>query len=159
MPAVAAEDANVAAIRAARDRYNAAIVARDVAGVRAVFVDDYKGIAGTNGDLVSGGEAMTGFFAQAFKTPGFITYIRTPDSIVTATPADRAMERGHWVGRSIVGGVGGTTEIRNEGEYLAVWVPVAGGWKLRSETFVTLSRSENPSRSENESRSESPAPK
>jgi ketosteroid isomerase-like protein len=140
MPAVAAEDANVAAIRAARDRYNAAIVARDVAGVRAAFVDDYKGIAGTNGDLVSGGEAMTAFFAQAFKTPGFITYIRTPDSIVTATPADRAMERGHWVGRSI----SGANEVRNEGEYLAVWVPVAGGWKLRSETFVTLLRSESP---------------
>jgi ketosteroid isomerase-like protein len=140
MPAVAAEDANVAAIRAARERYNAAIVARDVAGVRAMFTDDYKGIAGTNGDLVSGGEAMTAFFAQAFKTPGFITYVRTPDSIVTATPADRAMERGHWVGRSI----SGSTEIRNEGEYLAVWVPAAGGWKLRSETFVTLSRTESP---------------
>ena len=140
MPALAAEDANVAAIRAARERYNAAIVARDVPGVRAAFTDDYKGIAGTNGDLVSGGDAMAAFFVQAFRTPGFITYIRTPDSIALATPADRAMERGHWVGRSI----SGATEIRNEGEYLAVWVPVAGGWKLRSETFVTLSRSESP---------------
>jgi ketosteroid isomerase-like protein len=136
--ALAADDA--AAIRTARERYNAAIANRDVAAVRAVFAQDYKGIAGTNGDLVAGGDAMAAFFDKAFKTPGFITYIRTPDVITVATPAERAMERGRWVGRSI----SGTTEIRNEGEYLAVWVPVAGGWKLRSETFVTLSRTESP---------------
>lgn len=137
-PAFAADD--VAAIRGARDRYNAAIAARDVAGVRAVLTDDYKGIAGTNGDLVSGGEAMAAFFAKAFATPGFITYVRTPDVVTVATPAERAMERGHWVGRS----VNGTTETSITGEYLAVWVPVAGGWKLRSETFATLARSESP---------------
>jgi ketosteroid isomerase-like protein len=140
MPAIAAEDANVAAIRLARERYNVAIVTRDVAGVRAMFTDDYKGIAGTNGDLVGGGEAMAAFFARAFATPGFITYVRTPDVITVATPADRAMERGHWVGRS----VSAKTETSITGEYLAVWVPVAGGWKLRSETFVTLARSESP---------------
>jgi ketosteroid isomerase-like protein len=138
MPAMAADDAG--AIRAARERYNVAIVSRDVAGVRAMFTDDYKGIAGTNGDLVSGGEAMAAFFARAFATPGFITYVRTPDVITVAKPADRAMERGHWVGRSI----SGTTETSISGEYLAVWVPVAGGWKLRSETFVSLARSEVP---------------
>jgi ketosteroid isomerase-like protein len=137
-PAAAADDA--AAIRTARAAYNAAIANRDVAAVRAVFVDDYKGIAGSTGDLVAGGDAMAAFFARAFKTPGFITYIRTPDVITVASPAERAMERGHWVGRS----VSGATETRTEGEYLAVWVPVAGGWKLRSETFVTLSRSESP---------------
>jgi ketosteroid isomerase-like protein len=140
MPALAAEDTNAAAIRAARERYNVAIVTRDVPGVRAMFADDYKGIAGTNGDLVSGGDAMAAFFAKAFTTPGFITYVRTPDVISMATPADRAMERGHWVGRS----VSGATETSITGEYLAVWVPVAGGWKLRSETFVTLARSESP---------------
>jgi ketosteroid isomerase-like protein len=139
-PVVAAEDANAAAIRAARERYNVAIVTRDVAGVQAMFTEDYKGIAGTNGDLVSGGAAMAAFFAKVFTTPGFVTYVRTPDVITVATPADRAMERGHWVGRSI----SGTTETSISGEYLAVWVPVAGGWKLRSETFVTLSRSESP---------------
>jgi ketosteroid isomerase-like protein len=137
-PALAADEAG--AIRAARERYNAAIANRDVAGVRAAFTDDYKGIAGTNGDLVTGGDAMAAFFERAFKTPGFITYIRTPAVITVAASAERAMERGHWVGRSL----SGTTEIRNEGEYLAVWVPVAGGWKLRSETFVTLSRTESP---------------
>ena len=135
-PALAADDA--AAIRAAREGYNAAITRRDVAAIRAVLTDDYKGIAGTNGDLVSGGAAMADFFARVFATPGFITYVRTPDVVTVATPADRAMERGHWVGRSTNAG----TETSISGEYLAVWVPVAGGWKLRSETFVTLSRSD-----------------
>lgn len=137
-PALAADDA--AAIRSARERYNAAIAARDVAGVRAVLTDDYKGIAGTNGDLVSGGDAMAAFFGKAFATPGFVTYVRTPDAVTVATPAERAMERGHWVGRSVNAG----TETSITGEYLAVWVPVAGGWKLRSETFVTLARTESP---------------
>lgn len=41
------------------------------------------------------------------------------------------MERGHWSGGSLNG--------QFSGEYLAVWVLTPKGWKLRSETFVTLS--------------------
>lgn len=129
---------DVAAIRTARASYNAAIIARDVAGVRAAFIDDYKGLAGSGGELIAGGDAMAAYFARAFANPDFISFVRTPDVVAVAVPADRAMERGHWLGRRKTA----SSEARLHGEYLAIWVPVAGGWRLRSESFVTLSQSE-----------------
>ena len=125
-------------IRSARAAYNAAIIARDAAAIRAAFVDDYKGMAGSGGELIAGGDAMAAYFAQAFQNPAFISFIRTPDVITIATPADRAMERGHWLGRTKTA----SGEAQLHGEYLAVWVPSPAGWRLRSETFVTLSHSE-----------------
>lgn len=127
-PAAAADAARD--IKAARAAYNAAIAARDVAGLRAAFGDDYIGIAGSGGERIIGGDAMADYFARAFKTPGFLGFVRTPDVVTVAVPAARAMERGHWSGGSVSG--------RLTGEYLAVWVPTPQGWKLRSETFVTL---------------------
>jgi ketosteroid isomerase-like protein len=127
---------NEADIRAARARYNAAIAAHDSATIRAMFIDDYKGIAGSSGELISGGDAMTAYFANAFHNPDFLGFVRTPDVITVATPPDRAMERGHWHG--------GTRSATLSGEYLAVWVPTAAGWKLRSESFVTLGRQAPP---------------
>ena len=126
----AAADA-AAQIRAARAAYNAAIAARDVAGVRGALGEGYVGIAGTGGEAIVGADAMADYFARAFKTPGFLGFVRTPGAVVVAVPAQRAMERGHWSGGSASG--------RVNGEYLAVWVPTPLGWKLRSETFVTLS--------------------
>jgi ketosteroid isomerase-like protein len=120
----------VADIRAARAAFNAAIAARDVAGVRAALGDTYVGIAGTGGEAIIGADAMADYFARAFQTPGFLGFVRTPDVVTVAEPALRAMERGRWTG--------GSTSGRVSGEYLAVWVPTPQGWKLRSETFVTL---------------------
>ncbi|WP_310498806.1 DUF4440 domain-containing protein [Sandarakinorhabdus sp.] len=119
-------------IKAARAAYNAAIAARDVAGVRAALGSDYIGIAGSGGETIIGADAMADYFARSFKTPGFLGFVRTPDMVTVAAPAERAMERGRWSGGSLSG--------RLSGEYLAVWVPTANGWKLRSETFVTLAR-------------------
>ena len=103
-----------------------------------MFVDDYKGIAGSGGELVPGGDAMAAYFAAAFRNPAFLGFVRTPDAVTIALPPERAMERGHWVGRSMTP----AGEARLEGEYLAVWVPTGKGWRLRSETFVTLSHTE-----------------
>lgn len=121
----------IADIRAARAAYNAAIAARDVAGVRGVLGDGYVGIAGSGGEAIIGADAMADYFARAFKTPGFLGFVRTPDVVTIAVPPVRAMERGHWSGGSVSG--------QSHGEYLAVWVPTPAGWKLRSESFVTLS--------------------
>jgi ketosteroid isomerase-like protein len=127
--------ATVAAIRTARDRYNAALVARDLPRVRALLVDDYVGLPGSSGNLVNGGDAMVERFAVAFSDPAFITYVRHPDTVRIARPPERAMERGHWLAR-----YRGDKEGRPRfaGEYLAVWVPGPQGWRLRSESFVTL---------------------
>lgn len=125
-------------IRAARATYNAAIAARDVAGVRAVLGDHYVGIAGTGGEAIIGADAMAEYFARAFKAPGFLGFVRTPDVVVPAVPPQRAMERGHWQG--------GTLNAQVHGEYLAVWVLTGAGWKLRSESFVTLGTGPWPAR-------------
>jgi ketosteroid isomerase-like protein len=123
---------NQAEIRDARARYNAAIAGHDSATIRTMFIDDYKGLAGSGGELIAGGDAMAAYFANAFRNPDFLGFVRTPDVITVAIPPDRAMERGHWQG--------GTRNATLRGEYLAVWVPTAAGWKLRSESFVTLGR-------------------
>lgn len=125
-------------IRTARAAYNAAIRAHDTTGIRATFAESYVGIAGSGGEVITGGDAMTAYFANAFGNPAFLGFVRTPEVVTVAVPADRAMERGHWVGRTRTAG----GEARLGGEYLAVWVPTAAGWRLRSETFVTLTRSE-----------------
>ena len=126
----------VADIKTARAAYNAAIAARDAAGVRAALGEDYIGIAGTTGEAIISADAMADYFARAFKTPGFLGFVRTPDVIMVANPPARAMERGHWSG--------GSTNGQLSGEYLAVWVPTPTGWKLRSETFVTLANGARP---------------
>ena len=46
-------------IKTARAAYNAAIAARDVAGVRAALGDTYVGIAGTGGEAIIGAAGTT----------------------------------------------------------------------------------------------------
>lgn len=128
----------VADIRAARAAYNAAIAARDAAGVRTVLGESYVGIAGSTGEAIIGADAMTDYFARAFKTSGFIGFVRTPDRVTIGTPPQRAVEHGRWSG-------GGTSGVLS-GEYFAVWVPTPAGWKLRSESFVTLAGGAPPGR-------------
>ena len=125
----------VAQIRHARDRYNAALLARDLPGVRRLLVDDYVGLPGSSGNLVAGGDAMIERFAVAFSDPAFVTYVRSPIEVRVAKPAQRAMERGRWLARYRTD----KTKPRFSGEYLAIWVPGPQGWRLRSESFVTLS--------------------
>lgn len=123
-------------IKAARAAYNEAIKARDVAGVRAALGEGYVGIAGSGGEAIIGADAMADYFARAFRTPGFLGFVRTPVEVRVATPPQRAMERGRWQGGSVSGLL--------HGEYLAVWVPTPAGWKLRSESFVTLGAGPSP---------------
>ncbi|MBB6228670.1 ketosteroid isomerase-like protein [Polymorphobacter multimanifer] len=132
---------DVAEIRTARASYNAAILNRDAATISALFGPGYKGLAGSGGELIDSGPAMTAYFVRAFKNPAFITFERTPEVITIAERRERAMERGTWLGRSLTPD---GDEDQLVGEYLAVWVPTPTGWKLRSESFVTLARREVP---------------
>lgn len=134
-PAVADD---IADIRGLRAQYNAAILAHDAGTIRDMFAPGYVGIAGSGGELIAGGKSMAAYFANAFKKPAFLGFVRTPDVVTLAVPAERAMERGHWTGRSRTP----TGEVQLDGEYMAVWVPMAAGWRLRSESFVTLSRTD-----------------
>ncbi len=124
------------AVRALRAESNAAIAAHDVNRLRRVLDDDYHGIQGTTGALDSGGAATARSYGdEEFKDPTFITYRRTPESIVEAQSGKRIAETGHWVGewRKPDG------TMRKTGIYLAMWIPSGGTWRLKSESFVTLS--------------------
>ncbi|MGA2189004.1 MAG: nuclear transport factor 2 family protein [Steroidobacteraceae bacterium] len=122
-------------VRAQRAEYNAAISARDAVRLRTFLVDDYHLIMGSSGDVDSGGDAATrGYVDEEFKDPTFVTYRRTPTSIVIAASGKRIAETGHFEG--IWRKPDGT--MRKTGIYLAMWIPSAGTWRLKSEAFVTL---------------------
>jgi hypothetical protein len=122
-------------VRVQRAESNAAIKAHDAIRLRKLFDDDYHGIQGTSGDLDSGGEATARSYAdEEFKDPTFVTYRRTPTSIVNAQSGKRVAEAGQWEG--IWRKSDGT--MRKTGVYLAMWIPSGGTWRLKSEAFVTL---------------------
>jgi hypothetical protein len=122
-------------VRAQRAEYNAAIAAHDPVRLRALLVDDYHLILGSSGNVDSGGDAATrGYADDEFKDPTFVTYRRMPTTVVTAVSGKRIAETGRFEG--IWQRPDGT--MRKTGIYLAMWVPSAGTWRLKSEAFVTL---------------------
>ena len=132
-PSMAATPSSI--VRAQRAEYNAAIAAHDPVRLRAFLVDDYHLILGSSGNVDSGGDAATrGYADEEFKDPTFVTYRRVPTTIVTAVSGKRIAETGRFEG--IWQKRDGT--MRKTGIYLAMWVPSAGTWRLKSEAFVTL---------------------
>jgi hypothetical protein len=92
-------DSPTLVVRVRRAESNAAIKAHDAVRLRKLFDDDYHGIQGTSGDLHSGGDATASSYAdEEFKDPTFVTYRRTPTSIVNALSGKRVAEAGHWEG-------------------------------------------------------------
>ncbi len=128
-------DPLVALVSAQRTESNAAIAAHDAVRLRKLFADDYHGISGTSGALDSGGDATArSYAAEEFQDPAFVTDRRTPTSIVAAASAKRVAESGRW--EVVWHEPHGT--MRKTGVYLAMWIPSAGGWRLKAEAFVTL---------------------
>ena len=122
-------------VRAQRAEYNAAIAAHDPARLRMFLVEDYHLISGTSGDIDSSGDAAArGYADEEFKDPTFVTYRRTPTTVVNAVSGKRVAETGRFEG--VWHKPDGT--MRKTGIYLAMWVPSAGTWRLKSEAFVTL---------------------
>ncbi|MBS0578901.1 MAG: nuclear transport factor 2 family protein [Proteobacteria bacterium] len=122
-------------VRVQRAEYNAAIAAHDPVRLRTFLVDDYHLISGSSGNVDSGGDAATrGYADEEFKDPTFVTYRRTPTTIVKAVSGKRVAETGQFEGIwQKPDGI-----MRKTGIYLAMWVPSAGTWRLKSESFVTL---------------------
>ncbi len=122
-------------VRAQRAEYNAAIAAHDAVRLRTFLVDDYHLILGSSGNVDSGADAATrGYADEEFKDPTFVRYRRTPTSIVTAASGKRIAETGRFEGLwNKPDGI-----MRRTGIYLAMWIPSAGTWRVKSEAFVTL---------------------
>src|SRR3954465_12062228 len=125
--------ADVAAIRAARARSNAAIAMHQFEDMRPLLLPDYVLLPGSLGKALGIDEAGRRL-ATAFAQPGFVTSVRTPRRIVRAASGKRASETGIWLGtwRKADG------TMRLSGIYQAMWVPKPGGGKLQKERFVSL---------------------
>jgi ketosteroid isomerase-like protein len=119
------------AIRGLRAASNKAIAASDVSGFAASLEDGFVVVTG-NGSLLTREEYIA-TFAKDFEDPKSVRFERIVDSIEISSSVPLAAEHGHWVGRI----PGGPDLFR--GTYLAMWRRGEGGWKLRTELFVSLS--------------------
>lgn len=113
------------AIRARRRLTNRLIAAREPQRLRPFFLADARLITG-DGGLILGADAIVEAFAAQFREPGFIPYVRTPDTVEVDASANRAAETGRWTGGGVLGA------------YMAAWRKVTGQWVIESELFVTL---------------------
>jgi hypothetical protein len=113
------------AIAARRRLINKRIATRDAQGLRPFFAPDAQLIPG-GGGLILGVDAIVEAFAAQFREPGFVAYVRAPDSIEVDAAEERAAETGRWTGNGM------------SGTYLAAWRKVTGQWMIESELFVTL---------------------
>jgi ketosteroid isomerase-like protein len=117
------------AIRARRRLTNKLIAAHDAARLRPFLAPDVKLIPG-DGGLLMGADAVVDAFAAQFRDPGFVTYLRTTETVALNATADRAAEQGHWDAH--------WKSLNMAGSYLACWRKVTGQWVIESELFVTL---------------------
>jgi uncharacterized protein (TIGR02246 family) len=119
-----------AAIRALRERSNAAIAARDPDAIVALMTDDVR-VAVAGGPVLTGRAANRDAFAAQMAEPGFGGYVRTPTQVLAGDDPARATELGTWVGRWRVRG----RVHEQRGSYRAEWEHTAVGWRLRSEVY------------------------
>jgi hypothetical protein len=113
------------AIRARRRLTNKLIAAREAQRLKPFFVTDARLITG-DGGLLLGADAIVEAFAAQFREPGFVAYVRTPDTVELELAGERAAETGRWTGNGL------------SGAYMACWRKVTGQWAIESELFVTL---------------------
>jgi hypothetical protein len=117
-------------IRSQRAASNQAIAARDIAGFAASLEPGFVVVTG-NGSFLSR-ERYIATFAKDFEDPHSVRFERFVDSVEMSSSLPLAAEHGHWEGHV----PGGPAIFR--GTYLAMWRKSEGGWKLRSELFVSL---------------------
>jgi ketosteroid isomerase-like protein len=113
------------AIRARRRLTNKLIAAREAQRLRPFFATDAQLIPG-GGGLILGADAIVEAFAQQFREPGFVAYVRTPQTVDVDARGETAAETGRWTGAG------------RSGAYMAGWRKVTGQWAIESELFVTL---------------------
>jgi hypothetical protein len=113
------------AIRARRRLTNKLIAGREAQRLRPFFAPEARVIPG-GGGLILGVDAIVDAFAQQFRAPGFIAYVRTPDLVEIDAAGETAAETGRWTGAGM------------SGAYMAAWRKITGQWVIESELFVTL---------------------
>jgi ketosteroid isomerase-like protein len=117
-----------AEIRAMRVRHNAAIAARDLAGVMAIVAADYVLVTG-DGGIIRSREAVLQAWMGEFANPDFVTYVRTPDRVEVGD--GHVAESGKWKATY-------RSDAKTHGRYLVHWRREPDGWRTVADLYVTL---------------------
>lgn len=118
-------------IRALRLANNHAIARHDVSGMREAWSTDIHLICCGN-LMFSGASALIASYEGVeFKDPGFVEYVRIPESITVSSDRSQAAEYGRWIGVF-------TAEPVRLGRYFASWRKERGRWRITSESYVPL---------------------
>ena len=113
---------------------NHAIAAHDIPRLMAFFTSDYRATAG-NGTQVRSLDELRALLSRRFDEAPGLAYVRTPGEITLSNDGMRAFESGRW---TTVDPQALPGEVLPGGRYSAMWLRVAGEWKIHSELFTTL---------------------
>jgi ketosteroid isomerase-like protein len=122
-----------AAIQFARAQQDAAIAARDIERVTALWTDDVSVRRGL-GQLFTGRAAYRRLVESEASSDTRVVYQREPSDIVVSSSWPLGFETGTWTGH-LDSGVG---PVVIAGRYSAQWVKRDGRWLIRAEVFVAL---------------------
>ena len=128
-----AQDGPVAAIQAARARFNAAIATHDTIALDRDWADDITVIA-SRGAVTSGRAAYRASLIGQFESRPDVIYLRTPVTLVLHFALGMVTEEGDWTGSW----TDDRGKVQVGGHYLAQWRLDRGRWLLHSEAFGLL---------------------
>lgn len=123
---------DVSQIRALRLANNRAIARHDISGMRETWSSDIHLICCGNAMFSGATELIASYQEDEFKNPSFVAYVRIPERITVSTDRAQATEYGKWVG------VFTRPNPVPSGKYFASWKKERDGWKISSESYVTL---------------------
>jgi ketosteroid isomerase-like protein len=126
-----ADGAAARAIRAARERSNAAIAAHDTAGIGAILAPDVVIVTSASAIQMNRAASLRGF-AEQFRTRPGVSYRRSPERIEVFALWRMASEEGQWTG----GWRDADGPVSLGGRYFAKWRERDGRWLIESETYV-----------------------
>lgn len=121
-------------IRAAREKFNLAIVNKDAAPIRALLAPSYHLVTGRSDQLHGAGEESKRW-AEVFREDPTAVYIRTTREVTVNETWGLAEELGNWKGRYTLNG----ELVQASGVYAAKWHrTINGDWVLQAEVFTTI---------------------
>jgi len=121
-------------IRAARERFNVAIVDKDIAAIRSLLAPTYHIVTGRSAQN-HGADEEAARWTEVFKADPTAVYRRTLREITINEEWGLAEELGNWKGSYTAE----QTLVHASGVYAAKWQKAEDGeWVLQVEVFTTL---------------------
>ncbi|WP_412545698.1 nuclear transport factor 2 family protein [Maricaulis sp. MIT060901] len=120
----------------ARERFNDALEARNMAAIEHVLSEDAVLVPGDDAQLINGRAAQLEAWQSIYENMDSVRYVRSPGRIEVSEDGHLAAETGRWTGGWTSQGM----QISYMGRYFAKWRLEELVWKIEAETFVTIKR-------------------